>query len=716
MANLYAQAQEGGQNKTPSTQPDAAQQKTESIQRVQIRADENTDRSEDTASKTVIKHEEINRYGDSNLIDVLKRLPGITARGNAIQMRGFNASYVQILLNGEAAPPGFSLDNVDPELVERIEIVRSATAELGTRAIAGTINIVLKRVVHKAQREIRLGLAENGDSAFKNGNIQLSDRSGGFSYAVAASLFHSASDRAAHTDTLGSDAAGLPTTLIDATRRQNGQNNSVQAAPRFNWELPNGDSLSWQSFLTAGSGNNGSLETDVTTLGIAPLYAVNANRGVSRNDAVANSGGWIHLLEGGAKVESKLSLNWTRNRQDSVFTGGDNAEDGGALLLRDTHTHSSETNATLNVKYSGSPASGHALVVGWDSALNRRRDSRLLDDSIALLAAPLALDEQFAVDISRLALFAQDEWSIGRSWSVYTGLRWEGIRTVSAGPDIDTVHNQSSVLSPILQTLYKLPQDPSTQLRAALARTYKSPPAFSLITRRSINTDNTPTHPDYQGNPDLRPELAWGLDASIEHFGKNGLVLSASTFYRRIEDMIGSSLVQRNGLWLVTPDNNGSAHSGGVELEAKLPLQRMWPQSPALDVHVNVTRNWSRVAKIPGPDNILPGQTPRSGNIGLDWRPTDVPLTLGGNLSVQSSSQSKSSVTSAAFSSSSRSLDAYGSWKLGPNSQLRLSASNLLRSNPVYQSLFFDASGSRSDTSISSVYRAVRINFEYKFQ
>jgi len=239
---------------------------------------------------------------------------------------------------------------------------------------------------------------------------------------------------------------------------------------------------------------------------------------------------------------------------------------------------------------------------------------------------------------------------------------------------------------------------------------------MSLITRRSINTDNTANRPDYQGNPSLRPGLAWGLDASVEHFGTNGLVLSASAFLRHIDDLIGSRLTLRNGRWLVTPDNDGKAKSGGVELEVKLPLQQLWPKAPALDVHMNIARNWSRAANIPGPDNILPGQTPRSGKLGLDWRPAGTPLTLGGNLNVQSSSRSRSSPTTAAFSGSAHLMDLYGLWRFSPEIQFRLSASNLLRSDFVNRSWYFDASGSRSDSSASPVFRALRINVDIKFK
>jgi len=206
---------------------------------------------------------------------------------------------------------------------------------------------------------------------------------------------------------------------------------------------------------------------------------VSTNQGGNRSEAVASSGSWIHKLSNDAKVETKLGMNWSSNRQDSVFNGsGDGDGPNSTLLLRDTHAHSSDSSVTLNTKYSGASAAGHALVIGWDSALDHRSDSRLLDDSVALLSAPLDFNEQFAVDVARVALFARDEWFANRSWSLYTGLRWEAIRTVSTG--IDTVHNQSSVLSPILQTLYKLPKDPSTQLRAALARTYKSPPGHEF--------------------------------------------------------------------------------------------------------------------------------------------------------------------------------------------------------------------------------------------
>ena len=74
------------------------------LKRVDITATRPTDvqeRRASTAAKIVIGREEIERYGDSNLGDVLKRLPGVTlqgrpGRGGEIRMRGLGNGYTQI--------------------------------------------------------------------------------------------------------------------------------------------------------------------------------------------------------------------------------------------------------------------------------------------------------------------------------------------------------------------------------------------------------------------------------------------------------------------------------------------------------------------------------------------------------------------------------------------------------------------------------------------
>jgi outer membrane receptor for ferrienterochelin and colicins len=170
-------------------------------------------RRDDTATKIVVNQEEILRHGDTTLGEVLKRLPGITVggvqgRGGDVRMRGLGSGYTQILLNGEPAPPGFSLDQVSPEMVERIEIMRAATAEYSTQAIAGGINIVLKRQVQTAQRELKTGLQVENGAAGAVSTFQLSDKSGKMSYAMSGNLLYGRQDRPSTIVTQGYDAAG----------------------------------------------------------------------------------------------------------------------------------------------------------------------------------------------------------------------------------------------------------------------------------------------------------------------------------------------------------------------------------------------------------------------------------------------------------------------------------------------------------------------------
>src|SRR5205814_442046 len=107
---------------------------------------------------------EIDSYGDSTVGELLKRQPGVTmqgapGRGGSIRMRGLGGGYTQVLLDGERVPPGFSLDSLTPDQIERIEILRAPTAETGARAIAGTINIVTREGYRKRLNDLQAGVA-----------------------------------------------------------------------------------------------------------------------------------------------------------------------------------------------------------------------------------------------------------------------------------------------------------------------------------------------------------------------------------------------------------------------------------------------------------------------------------------------------------------------------------------------------------------------------
>ncbi|WP_288380040.1 TonB-dependent siderophore receptor [uncultured Massilia sp.] len=557
-----------------SSTPPANTTGAQPMQQVEVKAGAYDARRDDTASKIVVTSEEIKRYGDTSVLDVFKRLPGITVSGAAgrgggeVRMRGLGSGYTQILINGERAPNGFSIDQLSPDVIERIEVLRAASAEFSTQSIAGTINIVLKKTVRNAQREFKLGFGKSRDASNPNASLQLSDRVDGMSYSIGANATVFDFDRRSPVEESLVAPDGRVAMLRRTDARDRGTPYSLSLAPRLNWTLEQGDTITWQSLVNANRNSYDGYAVTGTLLGQAPQYDVRDTSSRGSNALLRSDLNWVHDMAGGAKLDVKLGVNGMRNRgtwrehDDSLGARGRDA----VVLSR-----TSERGLSSTGKYSTPWRKDHALSMGWDGGTLLRKDARIEDEAFPRSGRTVHSDERYEARVQRLALFAQDEWNVTSRWSMYAGLRWEGLETRSEGNTFEATTNRSTVWSPLAQTLYKLP-DSRDQLRLALTRTYKAPSANSLVPRRFTTPNNSQTDPDFRGNPDLKPELATGIDASYEHYWAEKALLSASVSVRRIGDYTRQGLVFENGRWIQTPVNDGRADTRSLELEAKFPL------------------------------------------------------------------------------------------------------------------------------------------------
>jgi len=700
---------------TPVRKEDA--KPTEKIQRVEIKGANTYDaRRDDTASRIVVSSEEIQRYGDTSVLDVFKRLPGITVsgasgRGGEIRMRGLGSGYTQILLNGERAPAGFSIDQLSPDVIERIEILPAASAEFSTQSIAGTINIVLKKTVKKAQRELKLGVGKSADATAPNATLQLSDRAGKLSYSLSASASVYDYDRASSIEETQTTPSGELVMLRQTAQNDRGHPQNLSLAPRLNWNGEHGDTFTWQNLFHYNRNRFHGDGVIDTLLGPAPLYDVRDTNSANNNAMLRSDLNWVHALQGGAKLDVKLGVNGMRNRG----TWREFDDSAGALARDSTVlTRTSERGLTSTGKYATTWRTGHALSAGWDGGITGRDDARIEGERFPLTGREVEVDERYEARIERLALFVQDEWSITPRWSMYAGLRWEGLETTSEGNTFATTRNRSSVWSPLAQTLYKLP-DSRDQVRLALTRTYKAPAASSLIPRRFTTPNNSQTEPDYRGNPGLKPELATGIDASYEHYWGEKALLSASVSMRRIQDYTRQGLIVEDGRWIQTPVNDGSATTRSLELEAKFPLSSLWKDVPDLDLRASVSRNWSRVDAVPGPDNRLDQQTPLSATLGVDYRARGGKLSAGSSFSFKSGGPVRINVEQFGYESVRRDLDIYALYKFSPQYQLRVAVSNLLAQDYISDSLYVDEDGTRRRTCLYPGRTMARVTLETRF-
>ena len=188
---------------------------------------------------------------------------------------------------------------------------------------------------------------------------------------------------------------------------------------------------------------------------------------------------------------------------------------------------------------------------------------------------------------------------------------------------------------------------------------------------------NSATNPDVSGNPDLKPEIATGLDVAVERYLPQGGVLSASAFHRRVQNLIRNVTSFDGSRWLSSPQNISEAVTEGVELEAKFRMDQWISDAPHIDLRNNISFYRSRVLSIMGPDNRLDQQPSMTANFGADYRLKSAPLTIGGNINYNPGYNTRLSAEQLTVISQKRVMDLYGLWRVDGSTAWRVTLSNL---------------------------------------
>ena len=672
-------AQTAAQTAAPTPEPTASAPAAQRVDITAERANEVEQRRQSTAAKIIIGRDDIERFGDSTTSEILKRLPGVTApgpagRGGPPRLRGMGGGYTQLLIDGERIAPGFSLDSIPPEQIERIEILRAPTAETGARAIAGTINIVLREGFRKRLNDLRVGSHFEAGRASPGFSWTRNDSIDDLVYSVSLNGFRRNTQNQSRTDTERRDAAGTLTQDQSESSFSTDHRSGVNLNARLQWRLGEGESLLLTPLAIHSEGQSERNTELVTRVG-TPLYDASHTLAPNRFTLLRLNAQLNQRTAGGTRLEWRAGASQARSRGQSLRQ---EFSDGTLRTIED-HTATRDLNTTAGLKASTLLAESHSLVAGAEIEANQRRESRTsLEDGVR----PSTLDdfgENFDATSRRIALYAQDEWSISPQWAAHAGLRWESITTEGDAGNGSTRRNRSQVATPLLHAVYKFDPKSRDQIRISLTRSYRSPTLQNLIARPSLAANNDATRPDRYGNPDLKPELATGIDLALERYLTEGGVLSANLFRRNISNLIRSqvSLNAGSGRYESRPVNVGDALSQGLELEATFRLNDVFADAPSVDLRANASVLHSRVKSVPGPDNRLDQQPAVTANIGADYRLRSVPLTLGGNLNWTPGYTTRVLQEQTVRQGSKTVADAYALWVFNPALQVRLSAGNL---------------------------------------
>lgn len=711
-----------------SAQTAAPSQPAQDMGRVEIKTNRNNvteERRQSTAAKIVIGREELDKQGDSTLGEVLKRLPGVTVqgapgRGGGIRMRGLGGGYTQILLDGQRVPPGFSIESLTPEMVEKVEIMRAPTAETGARAIAGTINIILREGVKTNPDDLKLGTSfENGyrsDSVNWTHNIKSDALNGN----LTVSAMNSWRSEESFTDTDSEvEAMGRLPAVSSQRERQSfsvGHRQGLNANARLMWRGQEGRTLVLMPFM---------VYSEFSSLGNTNLSEKLSLNGISQPDAFGSAttsnttrfamtrlnGQWNQRFSADSRFEFRFGLG------ESNFNSRFNQVAQGTTGLFNTMQESQsfkDLSQNWNAKLTQVLRNGHQLVSGVELEGVRR-----MEEAVAEVSDDAG---NFRARTQRWAVYTQDEWTVNPKWRAHAGIRYESILTEGATQDGEK-RNQSGVLTPLMHAVWKPLPDSRDQVRMSLTRSYKTPTLLNLVARTALSREaNSPTRPDRIGNPGLKPELATGIDIAVERYLSEGGVLSANLFRRNISDLIRYVTIERyDTVWapgqrrfVSSPQNVGDAITQGLELEAKFRLNQVWAAAPAVDVRSNLSFFGSRVLDVMGPNNRLDQQPSMTANLGADYRVRAFPLTVGGNININPDYITRRTEQQWVYQGSKRVVDIYGLWRYSPSTSVRMTISNLTPRDYLTGTSFIGSGFSEIANTQTRNWQNIQLRLEMK--
>jgi len=661
-------------------------------------------RRQSTVALTVVGRDELDAYGDVSALDVLQRVPGITLDGDTPKLRGMGGGYTQILLNGEPAPPGFSLDTLAPGDIERIEIIKGPTAEFG--GVAGTINVILRNAPKLLQREWRAATAwRRGVGAQASSSFNWGDRAGDLGYYLPLSAYTWANGSGYETGRLSRLSSG-EISQQRVTGRDEWRGGGLTFAPRLDWKLGEENTLNGQLFLQANESDNRSARDTATWQGPIPASVQDVSESPGSWALQRSQAQWVRKRSDNSRRELKGSL------QNSLWRGAGRSQGQDALglpgVLRDSLSSQRERSGSLGARWREPLGEAHTLNAGIDLDARRRRELRRgFEDGVEQLTTSTGVP--FGAHIQRMTAFVQDEWAASERRSAMAGLRVEQARLKTSGP-AGEVANRYRVVSPLFHLRHALDAKGQDLVRFSVARSIRVPDVGLLLPRYNLNgsydrnTPNTPIAADSAGNPLLQPETSTGFDLAWEQHLDGGGVLSAGFFHRRIEGLIRRRIAleavteARVPRWVSRPTNLGGARSSGLELEIKGQgdqlLQPWWRAAPkTLQLRASLSVYRSAVEQIDDPAARLDGQAPWGATLGFDHSVADNAYTYGGNLSVTPGFATQQTDRQRVWRGPARRLDAYGLWRVDRELNIRVSVNNALPADTLSSSRVDDLDG-----------------------
>ncbi|MEZ5443820.1 MAG: TonB-dependent receptor [Lysobacterales bacterium] len=509
------------------------------------------DRSDSTAPVLVYDLEYFQRFEPLTVGDMLKRVPGVgfvsdILEFDAVQLRGLDPGYTQILINGKRVPGGgldrsFFVDRIPAELVDRIEIVRSPSANRSGDAVAGALNIVLRDAYEFDGAYVRAGALNFRDGETKGtfgavaggefgggrllGGVNVQGRynpkqklslrfdepGGELDNREDQSDIRDGTDYSAnlsYTTDIGEDRFSFSALAVRTEREE------TERSLEYN----DRNSTSRDHLL---SENDQFEDIDTRNYAVEASYAFDALGGRNEIDA-----GWASFTDDIVNTEVETGYD-----DDDTPPSFDELE--GERELEDLE----DREWSLGFAHVRGVGDGVEMELGLDYN-DKQRDfvlevSEVATDEEGAPLPPFSDFDRFASEIEEQRIDPYLMFSgRGQAFSWEAGLRYEHT-DVSVRADGQRVDNDYAELLPSAHLKFEL--DEQQRISASVARTVRRP-SFDFLDPTLLDGEFGDN--DFFGNPRLDPETAWGFDLGYEHrIGRRGVV-GFNVFYRDVQDLI----------------------------------------------------------------------------------------------------------------------------------------------------------------------------------
>ena len=497
------------------------------------------------------------RYHPVTALDMVRRVPGFRLDEGSGR-RGFAEAAGNVLINGER--PSTKSDSlsdilarIPAERVEKIVLIRGNTAGYDLPGQDVIVDVRLKTAAEAVHRwRIDVEQDVDGGPVTPTGFLSRSATGAGLSYDLGATVRRFAINATSLERLLLGEARG-PAELRDEDLVIDG----VELELAGNAEIRRGAHLVHV---------NGKIN-----------FEHRSDRELSRRDALDPLADDRLVTEGGERDELRFELgaDWSRSfgpfsakviglgrrtEFDRLSSRDDRLLDGAPLILRRADTDSVETEIIGRIELDWAGVEEHLFELDAEGALNRL--SNVLLFTVDTGAGPEIVPVPGADTLVRERrgdFGLKDTWSRG-PWVVEARLGAEVSTIIQTG---DARNRRSFFfMKPRFMTAWA--PNPRRNIRLNIRRDVAQLDFFDFVSATNFADEQLAL-----GNPELKPERTWILEASLEQrFGEIGVV-TLTPFYHRIED-VQDLLPLRDDLEV--PGNIGSGKRFGIRWEMTLPL------------------------------------------------------------------------------------------------------------------------------------------------